>query len=830
MRPMKHLFSLLLLLPIVLYPQQQQTGIVKDAVSKKPIPFASIAFATGEKIFTDVTGTFTLPTTPSVHPVLVHYVGYKKQLLNPISAGTTIVYLEPLDKIMTLTMQARELGQKIMRTSVARANQNNPQKALANLEFKAYNKTTITAHPDSIAGRIERVFNPKKNKFSIDSSDFKFKKIIEKQHLFQTEKIAHYQWNKRHFKETILGSKMSGFKEPINELIGMQLQTFNLYDAHYKVIESKYTSPISKNGLVDYLFTLIDTATIENRPVFVVSFKNKKRINLKGLEGLVYLDAENFALAKAQIRVRGLLDINARHQYTFNPIHQLWLTTENEVIVGKGKNQDPIKLLGGTIVFEGEHKSNEIAPPKFASDFTYLHSKTRFFELDYPTAANIKNKAFAIEIQENAFNKETDYWNNYRTHHLSYRDESTYAAMDSIALLHGIEAKVIFGRKISNGFLPVGHFDFDLKHLLSYNHYEGFRFGIGGKTNDYFSKKARLEGYAAYGLKDETIKYQIGAATQLDRLSNSWIGASYTNDISEIGSTKFTIDKRIFKIYDPRPINVSTFYNHQTWKGFLETKIFPKTESIWQINRSVVTPLFDYTFNWKEKAYTRYTLTTASFSMLWQPYSSFMQTPKGPVEVEKRFPKFTFQWTQALPNVLNNDFTFTKLDLRAEYEKKFLNGQKTSVLSQFGYAFGAIPLTHLYNNQPNNLDKERLLQRVTFAGKNSFETMLFNEFFSSHYAMLHIKHGFKRIGILGNLKPIVVLVSRVAWGNMNNSEQHLGLNYKTLENGYFESGVELNHLMKGLGLAGFYRYGPNQLSRVEDNIALKLTFTINLGL
>jgi hypothetical protein len=33
-----------------------------------------------------------------------------------------------------------------------------------------------------------------------------------------------------------------------------------------------------------------------------------------------------------------------------------------------------------------------------------------------------------------------------------------------------------------------------------------------------------------------------------------------------------------------------------------------------------------------------------------------MQTPTGRVEVEKRFPKFTLQYTQSLPKYGQNDF------------------------------------------------------------------------------------------------------------------------------------------------------------------------------
>ena len=87
-----------------------------------------------------------------------------------------------------------------------------------------------------------------------------------------------------------------------------------------------------------------------------------------------------------------------------------------------------------------------------------------------------------------------------------------------------------------------------------------------------------------------------------------------------------------------------------------------------------------------------------------------------------------------------------------------------------------------------------------------------------------------RVTLFKKVKPSLVLVSRMAWGNLRKPEQHVGLDYKTLDKGYFESGIELNQIYNGLGLGGFYRYGPNQLSKFQDNIAVKISFVLNLGI
>jgi hypothetical protein len=467
---------------------------------------------------------------------------------------------------------------------------------------------------------------------------------------------------------------------------------------------------------------------------------------------------------------------------------------------------------------------------KETSDFTYLLSESDYTELSWNGPVNIRKKFVTIEVKDNAINRDDAFWYDYKKDTLDIREKPTYHALDSIVAKEKIEKKLRFGRKIINGYVPFGPVDLDLRYLLSFNNYEGFRLGLGGITNDKFSNTYRIEGYWAYGTKDGNFKYNLGTAARIGKFSNTWVGASYTDDVREIASTSFAIDKRVFKLYDPRPINVSTFYNYKTQRAFIETKIIPKTESLWQLSQSRIEPKFDYAFLANGKAYTLFHMTTAMVSVQWNPFSDFMQTPVGRIETEKRFPKFTFQFTQTLPKVLENDFNFGKIDFRGEYEKKYFDGQKTSVLLEAGYAYGDAPLTHLYNTSPNSLTRDKIQERITLAGKNSFETMYFNEFFSSEYAMLQLKHGFKKLPLFKAVRPSIVLVTRMALGTLKNPGQHVGIDYKTLDKGYIESGIELNQIYKGLGLSGFYRYGPNGLPRFEDNISIKASFIINIGI
>ena len=435
-----------------------------------------------------------------------------------------------------------------------------------------------------------------------------------------------------------------------------------------------------------------------------------------------------------------------------------------------------------------------------------------------------------IEVPQSSLKQESEYWNTFKKDSIDKRKLRTYISIDSLSLSERIEHKLFLGRKIINGYFPVSIFDIDLRSIVKYNNFEGFRFGAGAVTNSKLSEKYKVAFYGAYGLKDNEFKYGITPSYLAHKSSETWVSASYTDDISEIAQTNFVTDSRRFKIYDPRRINISTFYNNRMSSVFVESKFLPKTTSYFGVSHNQIQPLFDYTFVNDEKSYTNYNITAVQLAFQWNPFSNYMQTPIGKIEYEKRHPKFSLQLTQTLPGVLENDFAFSKIDFKTFYELPYLSGQKSSVLLQTGIAFGDVPITHLYSIVPNNLNREAILQRVTFAGKNSFETMYFNEFFSNQYASLQLKHTFNKIRLGYKINPEFTIVTRMAVGYDNHNNQHLGITYKTMEDGFFESGVECNKIYKGIGLVAFYRYGPYQLANFDDNIAVKISYHLDLGL
>jgi hypothetical protein len=71
-------------------------------------------------------------------------------------------------------------------------------------------------------------------------------------------------------------------------------------------------------------------------------------------------------------------------------------------------------------------------------------------------------------------------------------------------------------------------------------------------------------------------------------------------------------------------------------------------------------------------------------------------------------------------------------------------------------------------------------------------------------------------------------------GSLDTKEQHHDIPFKTMEKGYFESGLIVANLFRfsyvnliyfGIGAGGFYRYGSYALSTPSDNLAMKLVIS-----
>ena len=381
---------------------------------------------------------------------------------------------------------------------------------------------------------------------------------------------------------------------------------------------------------------------------------------------------------------------------------------------------------------------------------------------------------------------------------------------------------------LGNGYFPSKYFNSDLRYLIKYNQYEGIRTGLGGVTNEDFSKRYRLNAYTVYGFRDHRFKYSIGGGLIISEKTNTWINLSYTDDLQETGSTIFLTDGRFFQFFEPRLLNISLFHKHITKAISLKHELSPKLLTETEFAISNINPTYSYGYHVNNSIINNFHLSTLKTAIQWSPFNTIKSSENGLVEINSGYPKFTIQYTKSFNNIFKSNLSFSKFDFKTIYKI----GDENSAFSEFtlvsGIARGNVPITHMYHAYPNNINKETILQRFSVAGLTSFETMYFNEFFSDRFTTLQLKHFLKPFGFSTRFKPQMVLITRYAIGDMSHPEKHENITFSSLKKGYTESGLEINKLLFGFGLSFTYRYGAYHLPKFEDNIAFKFTFNVTL--
>ncbi|RNL93039.1 carboxypeptidase-like regulatory domain-containing protein [Sinomicrobium pectinilyticum] len=828
-------------IPAFCLSQEIISGVARDQHTGAPLPFANILTNTGEGTITNADGKFEIDNRKEgIRSLVFSYIGYleKTVTIEQNKSFYTVTLTEKSEKLSEVVVTGGENPAiQIIRETMRKRTVNDPERALHTFKYKAYNKLLITANPDSINGTIDSVFkksNGRKKFEKLDSTGYELKKQLSHSHLYISEKVSEYTFNRKKGKrETVLAAKMAGFEEPVYEFLALQMQSFSFYRNKYTIFGTDYPAPVGNGALSTYHYRILDTVPNENngRPAYMIYYYPKGKTKTASMEGVLYIDTESYALQKAVAQLKAVIDISASQTFAYFPEEKLWFPSSKQIKIVRGDNKDAISLMGASITGP-EDKSEDptsVSTSQDVSKLMHFISREENFDISLNTPVEIKGRGIAMEIVDDAHHKSEEFWNSYRTSPLSERGAETYSVADSIADANNIERKVNLARKLLIGYYPLKYVDLDLRYLLKYNNYEGFRLGIGAITNTDFSSRYRLQAYSVYGTKDQRIKFGVGAAARLAKITNTWIGASYMDDLVETGSAEFINEARSFSLFEPRLFNITMFHKTRKTSAYLEHDITAKIGAKLQFSQSNIVPTYNYLYIHDGASYYDFKLTEATLALQWAPFSRYMQTRHGKATMRNSYPNFTFQATRSFRNVMEGDFEFTKLDFRGMHQIVHPNRTVTSFLVKGGLAYGDIPVTHLYNASPNQPQGDAILQRFAVAGRNSFETMFFNEFFSDRYVMAQLKHQTTRFKLIGKIRPDFTLISRFAVGSITHSEKHIGLDFKSLNKGYLESGFELNKIFKGFGLSAMYRYGAYHLPRFDDNISFKFTYYMSLG-
>jgi len=684
-------------------------------------------------------------------------------------------------------------------------------------EYTNYNKIIFSAQDSLISDKIDFITDYRLKSFlktRADSTSYKFKQEIKNKHFFIAEKISKQQYNKAREREDILAVKMAGFKEPIYEFISLSVANINFYKNKINLFGSSYVSPIAKNATKDYTYNVIG----ETNTNYIIKFKSNRKKSI-GLEGELTIHKNSFAITKVKTNIKGKVTVQLIQHYKYLEKQKHWFANEMTIILTKGTSKISTKAFRRLIGFRPKYSASTFHP----EDVSYIQITSKNYNFNVAKPPKITLNDYDINVTKKGINRQSPLWDSIEN---NIKEKRTYLFLDSIVKQHHVEKKIIALRKFLTGQFATKIIDVNLSQVTDFNNYEGIRLGFGGSSNESLSSVFKINGYANYGLKDKKIKYQYGLSFLVRKHSNTWISLNQTDDIYEAAKPKLLFNTSDFALINPRKTNISQFYNYNTSAITISHDFAPYITTKTQFSTGKYHNLFPYRFINRTKNSQNYNLTNVSFAIEWTPFSKYMKTPRGKFLVKNAYPKINAEITKNFNTILDGSFNFTQVNVKVDQEFKTIKSGSTQVLIKGGYTFGEAPFSHLYNHGSNHALSSPWRSRINLSGTDAFETMLFNEFISDKYISIQARQNFEKFRIGKNFKPKLSIVTRFTIGTINNPINHQGVSFKSLKKGFIESGIVLNQLFYGVGVSGFYRYGPHRFSNIEDNISLKITYVL----
>ena len=788
------------------------------------MPFVNIVYNTQkEGLISNIDGKFTIENNDKIEFLQFSYVGFKSKFIPKDSIHLIpngIVYLQKKEyNINEVVVHPGENpAHRIIKKAVKNRNSNNPDK-LKSYSYTAYHKMIFTFEFIGVAKKkVQDTLNQAKRDSALaqikkDSTKTTLSGLLAKQHFFVMESVSKkkFRFPAQHHEE-LIASRVSGFKKPSFVLLANQLQSFSFYGNMITLAESRYINPLSPGSTKKYFFNIEDTTFTERGDtVFSISFRPKKGKNFEALKGILNINTHKYALQSVvaePLEPNGVLGISIKQQYKLLN-DSLWFPTElNTKLIFY--NMDT-KSMDSLYRFVGIGKS-------------YLKDIKINEEINRKEIGKID-----FDLSDEAFKQPDSVWQKYRYDTLTAKDLRTYHLIDSIGQKHNIDLKLKTIKTVSRGYIPVSFLNIDIAHLLDFNVYEGFRPGIGLQTNEKLIKKLNFGGYIAYGFNDDRLKYGGNINFTINAKQDLKTGIYYKKDLMESGGYEFLEKPGLNSTESYRYWFIRDMSYMEDYAFEFQFRPFRKFKSLLRINKTSkhnTNGFYYQTGSEPDVAGKDYHFFETGLQFAYTPKETLSYIDNELINSYGSAPALYANITKGFKNSFGN-FDYWKLEAKLLLSTLTKNFGRTDITTTGGKVFGELPYFNLYNGHGSYYD-------FTVETSNSFNTMRMNEFLSDRFVNVFWRQDFGSLLFkLKKFKPKLLLLTNYGIGSLNSPEKQQGIVFKTMEKGYWESGILINNIIKsaniiGIGFGVFYRYGAYALPKTKDNFAYKLSMTFDL--
>lgn len=798
----------------LLHSQHQIYGLVVDAETKETLAFANITFNhnSTKGTITDIDGKFNYHSKDSISHLTVSYLGYEKFSTQVTQLQNIRIELKPstdnLDEVVVTSGENPAL--RIVRKVMANRDQNNPLKK-GGFEYLTYNRSIIDKEgrqqkADSV--RQAYLSQIEKGELDIESDSLSgYDKALIREGNFNI--MLFESVTQRKFlppdlsEENVIGTRVSGFKNPYFAMLATELQPFGFYEDNIDMLDMHFLNPIANGSLKRYDYVLEDKLMSQKDTIYTISFQPKKNTNIDGLKGFMNINSNSYA-------IQNIVAEPADEMMLKLKIQQKYKLVDEENWFPEQLNFEIMLNTGMFINGKSYLRDIQFIDTLKRSDFSEVQLK---YEKDAPQ----KNEAF---------------WNAYRIDSLSQKDQITYKVVDSIGEAMKLDKMVDVATKIGDGYIPLGKFNVPFNKLLGFNRYEGFRLGLGLETNEKLMEKVQLGGYVAYGFRDKDFKYGGKINYDINRSQDMFLQFNYQNDVREIGQSAMSRHQGFSLNGDLRSLIAANMDFVEQFQMEFGRRDFKYIKWSAALRKEAVNPKYPYFFIQNQNLIADYQNTEAIFQLRYAHRERIVETPYKRVSLGSSYPIFNLRYARGFDSFLDGEFNFHKIEVSLHQSFFSRNFGKTRYRLQAGFIDGDIPLGLLFTGEGSN---DRDIPIVMY---DTFQTMLPYEFLSNRYARMFLTHDFGSLLFKSeSFNPGLILHHNMGWGDLTNAFSH-AWSYKTLDKLFLESGIEFTKLIKlnyldtayfSFGAGGFYRYGNYSFSKSSDNFVFKIntSFTFN---
>jgi hypothetical protein len=765
------------------FAQTKVSGYVFD-VNDEPVPFANVVFkGSTEGTITNEDGRFYLESEETWDALMISFVGYEVleyPLTKKVNYNLRFVLKEEAESLKEVVIVSGKQSKKasenpaigILKKIWERKRQNGLSQ-FRQYEYDQYEKVEFDLNTIDSALIKSKLFKGMEFVFEeVDTSSVTGKTYLP---IFLNESVKKVYGDNiiNEKREDLVGNKNSGFSnnQVIIDFIDDLYSEYNIYDNYLKFFDKSFVSPIGRTGIQSYNYVLSDSAYIDNKWCYNIIYYPRRKNELT-FKGDFWVNDSTYAIKE--------INLQASKSANINWVKEIYIEQEFEVL------NDSVFLIKrdyflSDFALNKKEKSRGVYGKR-----TTLYDNYKFNE---PKDEKFYDKV-VYNYDEDVYNREDDFWEKNRLEALNKDEKGVYKMLDTLKTVKKFKRLYNLGSILASGYIEFPSINFDYGPIFStfgFNEVEGVRLRTGGRT--YFGPNDlwRLEGFLAYGFRDDKFKYGISGKWLLDKRSRLIIFGGNRRDVEQIGASLTSSTDVLGRSLASNAVftagaNDKLTNINLTNLGF---SIEPSRNFEVRIDGSFrslrsASPTFSLDYNDPESP-TGISSEIKQFeSRLSLSFFPKRQMTGFGVERKNKndnYARLFAQVTRGNRNWFDSDFDYTKVQF--SYIQPWQVGGFGRLVTSIeaGKTFGEVPLG-LLSVVPGN--------QTYFSIYNTFSQLDFYEFVTDTYTSVHFEHNFNgrlfsRIPFLKkyNLRAIVGL--RGVWGELSDENIALSTTGNPLE-------------------------------------------------